>query len=988
MSDLYGFELLNEREIPELHSRARLFRYRQTGTELLSLENGDEHKSFGIVFRTPPRDSTGVAHILEHSVLCGSRKYPLKEPFVELLKGSLKTFLNAITFPDKTAYPLASQNTQDFYNLIDVYLDAVFYPRLTEMIFRQEGWHYELDRPNEPMRYKGVVFNEMKGAYASPDRLLSEYSRQSLFPDTCYGHSSGGDPEHITTLTYEQFRQYHQQYYHPSNARVFFYGDDDPEERLRIIHDYLKDFQAIDVGPPLALQSRFSDPIRASHTYVIDPRNRARSRSMISVNWLLDETNDPFTTLALQVMGYILAGMLASPLRKALIESGYGEDLVGGGVSTGMRQAFFSTGLKGIDVANASDIEALVLRSLRDVVEQGIDPLTIEAAVNTFEFRLREQNTGSLPKGLSLMVRSLSTWLHDGDPFVPLAFEEPLTRLKQEVAKNDRFFERLIEQSLLQNEHRSTVTLEPDEKLGKQQEERERKRLDDARAAMSEEEVQSVVEMTREIKAQQEKPDPPEAVAKIPRLTLEDLDRYNRVIPLTVFDLEGNQLSPLFTDNAHLSDPPAILYHDLPTNGVLYLDLGFNMHVLPEYLLPYVPLFGRALREMGTEQEDYTRFAQRIGCKTGGMYAQRISMYVSQMQTTSAWMFLRSKATLEQTNELLAILRDILFTVRLDDQERFHKIVLEAKAREESSFVPNGSGFVNLRLRSRFNEADWANEKMGGADYIFFLRQLVHEVENNWPVVLGHLEEMRQLLFNRHAMICNITIDSSQFERVRPCVSSFLQEIPIRPMEMSTWNPTYRQGHEGLTAPTQVNYVGKAADLYELGYQFHGSVGVIKNYLRNTWLWDKVRVQGGAYGCFCRFGRYSGVLTFISYRDPNLLSTLDVFNRSGDFLRRASLDQSEVVRSIIGRIGEMDTYQFPDAKGYTSMLRYLTGHTDEMRQRKREEILETTVEDFRAFADVLDMVRDSGNVVAIGSWETIDRANAIEGHFLQPTNIL
>ena len=972
MSDLHGFELVRETYVTEIESTARLLRHRKTGAELLSLENGDDHKAFGITFRTPPPDSSGIAHILEHSVLCGSRKYPLKEPFVELLKGSLKTFLNALTYPDKTSYPLASQNTQDFYNLIDVYLDAVFYPRITPEIFQQEGWHYEVESPDKPIIYKGVVLNEMKGAYSSPERLLGEYSRRSLFPDTAYGLASGGDPRSIPDLTYEQFKQFHQTYYHPSNACIFFYGDDNPEERLRLLDAYLKDFERLDLAAQVALQPAFAQPRTVEHTYAVDPGSPPGSRkSMMTVNWLIGAIEDQTLDLALHILGYILVGMLASPLRKALVESGLGEDIAGGGMAGGLRQSYFTTGLKGIAIENASAIETLILDTLQQLANDGIEPETIEAAINTFEFHLRENNTGSFPRGLSIMFRSLSTWLYGGDPLEPIAFEQRLAAIKKHIASDKRYFESLIETYFLQNTHRTTLTIQPDPELSQRELEEERQQLEQVRTAMGEEEVAAAIENTRRLQELQDPPAPPEPTPPLPRLKLEDLDQHNKLIPLTELPQHDT----------------TVLYHDLPTNGIVYVDVGFNLYSLPQALLPYVVLFGRALREMGTATETYTQLSQRIGRKTGGIRAQPVAMPTNEGDIM-ARLFIRTKATSERGSDMLAILHDMLHTLRLDNRERFRQIVIEARAREEAAIVPGGSGFVNLRLRACFNEADWANEQMGGISYLFFLRQLVEQVENDWPAVLEKLEQVRSLLINRSTMVFNVTVDERNWQHFSPHLSEFIASLPATPPRLQTWTPTYSNGFEGLTVPARINYVGQAVNMFEHGYQLHGSIGVITRYLRTTWLWEQVRIKGGAYGCFCRFGRHSGIFALVSYRDPNLLNTLDVYDKIGHFLRTTPLDDAEVTRSIIGRIADLDAYQFPDTRGYASLLRYLTGHTDEIRQRKREEILSTTAGHFRDFADMLDTVRGKGTVVVLGSAEAIAAANEERGHFLTPVHVL
>lgn len=970
MSTKHGFELLKEVHIAEINTVGKLYRHAATGAELLSLENDDENKCFGITFRTPPTDSTGIAHIMEHAVLCGSRKYPLKEPFVELIKGSLKTFLNAFTFPDKTCYPVASANLQDFYNLVDVYLDAVFYPRLTPEILQQEGWHFELDQPDQPMIYKGVVFNEMKGVYSSPDSLLGRYSQTELFPDTTYGVDSGGDPREIPNLTYEQFKTFHQTYYHPSNARIFFYGDDDPDERLRLVQEYLKDFRAIQIDSSVGLQPAFARPQHRTFTYAAG-EDADTQKSYLTVNWLLPENSDPEQSLSLSILSHILVGTSAAPLRKALIDSGLGEDVIGG-LELQLRQMFFSAGMKGVAAENTGRVEQLIFDTLTNLARDGIDPETTEAAINTIEFSLRENNTGAFPRGLSLMIRALTTWLYNGDPFAPLGFEAPLSAIKNKLAANPRYFETLIEQHLLQNNHRVTVTLEPDPTLAQRQEAEEKEKLAKIQAEMDEQALQAVVESTRKLKEIQETPDPPEALAAIPSLTLADLDKEIKRIPLALSTEQGCQL----------------LYHDLFTNGIVYLDVGFDMHALPPELLPYVSLFGQSLLKIGTETEDFVKLSQRIGRKTGGIWPSSITSTMRHSSDSVALFMLRGKATMQQTDDLLAILRDVLLTVKLDNQPRFKQMVLESKARMEAGLIPGGHGVVDTRLRANFSEADWLDEQMGGVSYLFFLRQLAHDVDNDWPGVLAKLEEVRRRLLNRNHMLCNITLDEVNWREFQPRLVNFISQMPGAAVEPASWTPQFSRVSEGLTIPAQVNYVGKGANLFQLGYKRHGSHLVIANYLRTTWLWEKIRVQGGAYGGMCSFDSNSGVFTFLSYRDPNLLGTLDNYDKSSQFLRQVELSQDELTKSIIGAIGRLDAYQLPDAKGYTSMVHYLTGLTDEIRQQGRDEVLATSPADFRAFADVLEQVKEEGLVVVLGSKEAVEKASAERGNWLKIQKIL
>jgi hypothetical protein len=967
----HGFELIVDREIDEIKTRAQLYRHQRTGARLLSLENDDENKVFGITFRTPPSDSSGLPHIMEHAVLCGSEKYPVKEPFVELEKGSLKTFLNAMTYPDKTCYPVASQNLQDFYNLVDVYIDAVFHPMISPQTLAQEGWHYELDDLDSPLVYKGVVFNEMKGAYSSPDNLLGRYAQQSLFPDHTYGVDSGGDPRVIPTLTYKQFKAFHQTYYHPSNSYIFFYGDDDPTERLRRMDDALCGFDALQVESAIPLAPPFSAPASEGYPYDAGAETDGR-KGMLVVNWLLAETFDQERSLGLAILAYILIGTPASPLRKTLIDSGLGEDLAGVGLESDLRQMVFSTGLKGVshggndgEPNDFTAVESLVIDTLQRLVDEGIDPKTVAAALNTVEFRLREMNTGSFPRGLALMLTCLTTWLYDGDPLAPLAFETPLQAIKQRLARGEPYFENLIRQYLLHNPHRTTVILKPEPGLGQREEQAETVRLAQIRAALAPEQLAEIVEATRLLKLRQETPDTPEALASIPSLKLEDLERHNKQIPGEVTEM---------------ADGSQIVYHDLFTNGIVYFDLGMNLHLLPRELLPYAALFGRALLEMGTESEDFVSLSQRIGRATGGIRPSYLTSAVVDTDQASAWLFLRSKATPEHVPELFEILHDILLTARLDNPERFRQMVLEGKADMEAALTPAGHRLVNARLRSFFGEAGWLEEQLGGVSHLYFLRALADEIDQDWPGVLAKLETMRRLLVNRRALIANVTLDGGNWQRFQPLLAEFLQLLPAGPVSWQPWGTTVVPENQGLAIPAQVNFVGKGANLYQLGYSLHGSQAVINNYLRTTWLWEKVRVQGGAYGGFCVFDHRSGVFSYLSYRDPNIAETLETYDLTGQFLRNLDenrLSQEELVKSIIGTIGDMDAYQLPDAKGYTWLGRYLAGDTDEMRQQRREQILGTTLADFHAFGEALDGLRKNGLVVVMGAEQDLMAAHSL-----------
>ncbi|GLQ56910.1 insulinase family protein [Devosia nitrariae] len=969
MSDHAAFDLVREETIPEVNSLARHYRHRKTGAEVISLINDDENKVFGITLKTPPDDSTGIAHILEHSVLCGSRKYPVKKPFVELIKGSMHTFLNAMTFPDKTAYPVASQNLADFYNLVDVYLDSVFFPLITEDTFRQEGWHYEIEEKNAPLTYKGVVFNEMKGAWSSPDALMHKTAQQALYPDTTYGKSSGGEPVVMPELTYEKFKRFHQTFYHPSNARAFFSGDDDPARRLDILDEYFSQFERIKVDAEIGLQGRFNEPRRVAATYAGTKAEGKPRDGMVTVNWMIDPPGGREEALANGIISYILMGTPAAPLRKALTDSGLGEGLMGGGISSGLRQPMATFGLKGIDPADAGKVEELILSTLRDLKEKGIDAEAIEAALNTIEFSLREYNTGSFPRGIAMMFASLSTWLHQDDPLAPLQFEAPLAKIKEKAQSG--YFEDLIGKRFLDNTHRVTVTLSADEGQGAREEAAEAEKLAAIRAGMSEAEIEAAIETTKTLKALQEKEDDPADLAKIPSLTRADLPREIRTVPIERGDIAGTRL---FT-------------HDLPTLGIFYLDLGFDLHALDAELLPYVPLFGRALLQTGTEKEDFVSLTQRIGRSTGGISQHRGVSTRQGRDGTAAWFFLSGKAVPDRIPELLAILRDVILSARLDNRARFKQMALEEKAMLEARLVPGGNGFVDLRIKSALTEAGWVAEQMGGISYLEFLRTLVKRIESDWESVQRALETIRRLLVNRAQMVVNVTADDELWRQTQAELRAFLVDLPSGPVHRIDWGIGVPPVNEGLTIPAQVNYVGKGANLRDLGFELTGAANVALKFLNTTWLWDKVRVQGGAYGGSSRFDLVSGNFAFLSYRDPNLLKTLDAYDGSAKALRNG-IGETELTRSIIGVIGDMDPYQFPDAKGYSSMWRELTGTTDAVRQQRRDEVLATQPRDFLALADALEAVASAGRVVVLGNVSAIEKANADKGGFLAVSKVM
>lgn len=952
-----------------------LYKHKKTGAEIMSVSNDDENKVFGVVFRTPPKDSTGIPHILEHSVLCGSRKYPLKEPFVELLKGSLHTFLNAFTYPDRTCYPVASTNTKDFYNLVDVYLDAVFFPRCVEdfQTFQQEGWHYELNSPSEDISYKGVVFNEMKGVYSQPDNILGRTAQQALFPENTYGVDSGGDPNVIPKLTYEEFKEFHRKYYHPSNARIWFYGDDDVNERLRILSEYLNLFDGSSASneSKVVPQKLFSEPVRIVEKYPAGEGGDLKKKHMVCLNWLLSEKPlDLETELAIGFLDHLMLGTPASPLRKVLLESGLGEAIVGGGVEDELLQPQFSIGLKGVSPDDIQKIEELIMNTLKNLADDGFHPDTVEASMNTIEFSLRENNTGSFPRGLSLMLRSMGKWIYDMDPFEPLKYEKPLLALKARIAEegSKAVFSPLIEKFILNNPHCVTIEMQPDPEKASRDEAAEREILEKVKASMTKEDLDELARATGELRLKQETPDPPEALRSVPSLSLDDIPKKPVLVPTEVGDINGVK----------------VLKHDLFTNDVLYTEVVFDMSSLKQELLPLVPLFCQSLLEMGTKDLDFVQLNQLIGRKTGGISIYPFTSSIRGKEDPCSHIIVRGKAMAGRAEDLFNLVNCILQEVQFTDQQRFKQFVSQSKARMENRLRGSGHGIAAARMDAKLNVAGWISEQMGGVSYLEYLQALEQKVDQDWEEISSSLEEIRKTLLSRKGCLINMTADGKNLTDSEKFVSKFLDFLPNNsPIGTSAWNARLSSENEAIVIPTQVNYVGKAANLYDTGYQLKGSAYVISKHISNTWLWDRVRVSGGAYGGFCDFDTHSGVFSFLSYRDPNLLKTLDVYDGTAEFLRELEMDNDTLTKAIIGTIGDVDSYQLPDAKGYTSLLRHLMGITEEERQRRREEILSTSLIDFKEFAGAIEAVKDKGVVVAVASPDDVDAANKERANFLQ-----
>ncbi len=948
-----AFTLIQEQKLSEVGGTARLYKHNETGAQVLSVVNDDENKVFGVSFRTPSKNATGVAHIMEHSVLCGSQKYPAKDPFVVLLQGSLQSFLNAFTFPDKTCYPVASANLQDFYNLVDVYIDAVFHPIIDEDIFRQEGWHIEAEEPDGPWQYKGVVFNEMKGVYSSPESCLAEASQHALFPDNVYHKDSGGDPAVIPTLTFEQFRKFHDTFYHPSNARFFFWGDDPEEKRLSIVDDAVRGMGKVQVDSAIALQPPFSKPGRATVPYAAE----AGAKSLFAVNWLTGDRCDIERTMLLEMLEHILEGMPGSPLRRALISSGLGEDTTGSGLETDLIQTSYSTGLKGIEEKDIAKAEEIIFSTLRELSEKGIAEELVEAAVNTVEFSYREANSGRFPRGLVAMLQALAAWLYDGDPMTALAWEKPLADIKKRLANGEKVFEKAIKDFFLDNPTRTTVVLTPDTELAARKEQEEAKKLADFQAKCTAEERRHICDVCRNLKAKQAAPDTPEVLATIPNLVVADMPLKNSRVPYSVQEKEENTL----------------FSSELDTHGIAYTELLIPLPDLAPRLLPLLNVFMTSLTGFGTAKHDYTALGALISAKTGGLSAG-VASTLTKDNKLQLHLCLSGKAVTERIPDLFGIWQEILLEPAADNEvkaQRLKEILLENKARLEQSIIASGHSSAGLRIRAQYTRDAAFAELSEGISFLETIRSILDNWDEAYVQVLNDLETLRQCILQARPSILNCTGSAKDIADTFTQQQKLLACLPKAELKAAFQSVDLAEScqAEAFTTASQVNYVAKGCNLYQLGASYTGAASVILRHMSRSYLWDTVRVLGGAYGGGCSLECRTGNFVCASYRDPNVESTLAAYDNMAAYLEETALSDAELNRAIVGTIGGIDTYLLPNARGRKALVCWLNHETDEYLQEIRDQVLATKAQDFRDFAAVLHEAAEKGHICVIGGSE-------------------
>ncbi|WP_123054546.1 insulinase family protein [Clostridium sp. JN-1] len=950
-----GFEFLERKHISEINSNGMIFEHKKSGARLFYLENDDDNKVFAISFRTPPEDSRGTPHILEHSVLCGSRKFPVKEPFVELVKGSLNTFLNAFTFPDKTMYPVASTNDKDFSNLMDVYLDAVFYPNIynTPEIMMQEGWHYELEDKNAPISYKGVVYNEMKGAFSAPESILFRKISESLFPDTQYGLESGGDPYVIPTLTQEQFTNFHKKYYHPSNSYIYLYGKMDILDRLNFLNEnYLKNFDRQDIDSKINLQVPFDHQKQVNIKYPILANEKEEDKTFLSMNFVTGKATDPEAYLAFDILELILLEMPSSPLKRAIIDAKIGKDVFGGFESS-MLQTIFTIVVKNSNKDRVEEFKQVVMDSLKKLVKDGIDKKLIEAAINIREFGLREANYQGYPKGLVYGMKCMDSWLYDEKPWIHLTYETALSKIK--AALTTPYFENLIEKHILNNEHSSVLIVEPEKGLLEKKENETKEELQKFKDSLSEGQIDELIKNTQNLKKRQGTPDLSENLEKIPLISINDIDPKAKKLQLIEDEECGVK----------------VLYHPVFTNKIAYVNLYFDTSAVRQELIPYISLLSTILGKINTENYKYEDLSKNVDIYTGGIryFVEAFSKNGSTNEFYPKFI-VKSKVLVENLSKLVELIEEIIKKSKFDDCNRIKEIIDETKSRMEMIIFDRGHIVTSSHLLSYFSSVGKYQDIVSGLGFYKFIADLDKNFDQKSKEISENLNEAARNIFNKNNLITGITLDEENYAKHKQCLNQLYNDLDSSKVVPQKYELKLTPENEGLMTSGKVQYVSKAYNFIELGYKYSGSLQVLKVIANYTYLWTKVRVQGGAYGCFSSFQR-NGNMFFTSYRDPNLKDTLKVYDEAGEFIKNFDAGEREMRKYIIGAISDLDYPLNPSMQGEAAAENYIKGTKYEDRQKEREDVLNTDVKQIREYGNLIEDAMKKNCICVLGNEDKI-----------------
>ncbi len=951
------YDLIQKQRIEELKSDGYFFKHRKSGARVLILSNDDENKVFSIGFRTPPPDSTGVPHILEHSVLCGSSKYPAKDPFIELVKGSLNTFLNAMTYPDKTVYPVASCNDVDFRNLTDVYMDAVLNPNIysRKEIFMQEGWHYELESVDGPLKYNGVVYNEMKGAFSSPDDVLSRYCLNSLYPDTSYSVESGGDPECIPDLSYEDFVAFHKKLYHPSNSYIYIYGNADMAERLEYLdREYLSKYECLQVDSEILKQKPFDAMKRVEAVYSVTEDEGTEGKTYLAYNLSVGDTLDRELYIAMQVIDYALFSAPGAQVRQALIDAGIGDDIMCSYESS-LRQPMFTIAAKNTDADREQEFLDIITDTLKKVVKNGINKNTLRAGINSMEFSYREADFGRFPKGLMYGLGLMDSWLYDETkPFIHLGRNDTYAFLKENI--DTGYFEKLVEKYFLENTHSSLVVLKPVVNLTSANDKKTADKLAEYKALLTEEQLRQIIKETKALKEYQSEPSTEAELNTIPMLTREDISR---------------ETTPLYNDFKDILNV-TVDHHNIYTNGIGYLKLSFDTGAVETEDIPYIGLLSNVIGYIDTDNHTYEELSNETDIHTGGIMPAFNAYETIDGRSVSARFSMECKALTEEYDTAFALVREMIFTSHYDDHKRLREIIAEVKSRLQNKLISAGHVMAINECNSQFSETSRYTDLTSGIAYYRFISDLCDNFDERKNLITDKLKAVTGRIFAADRLIVSFTGDDEAYAGIAGGLENFISGLPKTGGDNAERDFVFERKRIAYKSASQVNYVARCGSFGSKGIKYNPSLKVLKTMMDYDYLWTNIRVKGGAYGCMNGYS-VAGNGYFCSYRDPNLSETIRVYEGIPEYVRNFTATDREMTKYIIGTFSSLDAPLSPQAKGSRSFESWLRGIDEDFYRNDRLGVLGTYQKDINALEDTVQAILDDGYLCVIGNSDCIEK---------------
>jgi len=966
-----GFSLDSVKPEPEIVSTAYTFTHVKSGAHLLFVKNSDENKVFSIAFRTPVQDDTGVNHVIEHSVLCGSKNYPVKDPFITMNKQSLNTYLNAETTPNYTIYPLSSENNKDFRNLMSIYLDGVFFPNMlnNENIFKEEAWRYELSSKSDALKYNGIVYNEMKGDTSSPDQNLMGDIDKSLFPDTAYKFNSGGEPDSVPKLTYAHVVETYKKYYQPANSYIYLYGNVDLLSTLNFMDtSYLSGFDKKDaagIDTTIQLQSGFKKPVSSTYTYPVTDATDTHNKTYLSLNYVIGHSTDKKTALGLDILNYLLLGSPASPLKNALNRNGLGDSAYGS-FSTDTEQPVFSIIIKNTNEDQKEKFAQVVDATLKELVKNGIDRKLEDSLMNSIEISKRTANSNT-QRGLAYDFGCMTYWAYGADPTAAIGMDSELKDIKSEIDKGG-YFEGLITKNLLNNTHASLVVLNPQKGLQEAQDQKLVNSLAQYKKTLSADQIGGIVDQTSDFNKWFSEKDSAENTAKMPTLTRADLNSKQEIVPREEKELNGIK----------------VLNHPLYTNGIGYTSLYFDAGKVPQDKIQYLSLLTNLLTQVSTNKHDYMALQSAINSNFGGLSFslqtyrdfKDFSKYYPKLCVSSY----TSSDKLTGSYELLA---EIMNSSTFDDKEYLRQLIKQTKSGYEQYIANQPDAIVNSRAMSYTNDMSKYGDTAQGLAFYTFIQDLDKNFDAKYPEIAKNLSDTEDIVFNKDNLVVSFTGNSDDYGKFTESFKTLADALKTKKTEEQCYVFNNWPVNEGIIIPSQVQYDDVAGILTPSDMNDSGVLSVVETILNNGYLWDAIRTKGGAYGAGLSVNM-DGTVVFSSYRDPQVTETFDAFNKTVDYLKNFKANDQEMINYIIGTIGKQDAPENPDVQALISDVRYIKGVPDDYLQKMRDQILSTTDKDVEKSADLIQKVIDQKKYGVMGGESAIDAHKNFFNAIVQP----